>query len=51
MEVIHLAIAETIVPGIVIKSFSLDIGRVSGSTAVREWNTGLDLNLKFACFS
>ena len=33
--------------GIVIKSSSLDIGRVSGSIAGRKWNAGLDLKLKF----
>ena len=32
---------------IVTKSPNLDIGRVSGSTAAREWNPGLDLTLNF----
>ena len=36
---------------IAIKSPSLDIGRVSGSTAGRKWNTGLDLKLKFTMLS
>ena len=36
---------------IVIKCSILDIGRVSGSTAGRESNTGLDLMLKFTMLS
>ena len=34
---------------IVIKISSLDTGRVSGSTNVREWNIDLDLNLSLPC--
>ena len=36
---------------IVIKSSILDIGRVSGSTAGKDWNTGLSLKLKFIMLS
>ena len=36
---------------IVIKSYILDIGRVSGSTAGREGNALLDLKLKFTLLS
>ena len=32
---------------IVLKNSILDIGKVSGSTAGKEWNTVLDLKLKF----
>ena len=36
---------------IAIKSSTLDIGRVRGSTAGREWNTVLDQKLKFIMLS
>ena len=36
---------------IVIKNSTLYIGRVSGSTASREWNEVVDLKLKFTMFS
>ena len=36
---------------IFIKGSNLDIGRVSGSIAGREWNIGLDLKLKFIMLS
>ena len=36
---------------IVIKSSNLYIGRVYGSTNGRQWNTGLDLKLKFTMLS